>query len=626
MLRQLAASALLTLPWRGVSASEPAVPPAKVMRRVRPTDPAWPSAATWQKFSSDLGGRVIKVESPLVACATSQSRCEEVFHLLQNPYWIGDQPGATQTSGWLDAWTSKPSAYAVAAQSTADVVAAVDFARRHDLRLVVKGGGHSYHGASSAPDSLLIWTRAMNHVELHDAFVGNGDRSAANAAPQPAVSIGAGAMWTHAYDAVTTRARRYVQGGGCATVGVAGLVLGGGFSPFSKGYGTAAAGLLEAEIVTADGVVRIANADQHPDLFWAIKGGGAGSLGVVTRLTLKTYELPGSFGMVLNRITAASDDAFRRLIDAFMHFYRDRVFNPHWGNIVSFHPDNSLMIEMLFQGFDKAQAREVWRPFFEWVASSPQDFSLESRPLISRLLSALTSGLAGHGFSLEGGPIIFDMPAQYWWDAAVWQEFVPGFVIPDSRPGAAAQDVFYAANAQESGWFIHGYQSTWMPATLLGDARRADLVDALFAGSRHCAVALHFNKGLAGASDEALAASRDTATNPAVLDAFALAIVAGFEAPAFPGVAGHEPDLTAAHANAAAISRSMAALREVAPGAGAYGAESDYFETAWQQSFWGANYPKLQAIKRKYDPDGLFFVHHGVGSEEWSLDGFHRLV
>jgi len=63
----------------------------------------------------------------------------------------------------------------------------------------------------------------------------------------------------------------------------------------------------------------------------------------------------------------------------------------------------------------------------------------------------------------------------------------------------------------------------------------------------------------------------------------------------------------------------------VAPGAGSYVAEGDYFEPRWQQAHWGANYPLLAAVKQEYDPDGLFFVHHGVGSERWSEDGFTRL-
>src|SRR5581483_7481158 len=142
----------------------------------------------------------------------------------------------------------------------------------------VKGGGHSYLGGSNAPDSLLVFTRPMNGIELHDAFVPTGT----HAEPVHAVSVGAGCIWLHVYDAVTTHGGRYVQGGGCTTVGVAGLVQGGGFGSFSKKFGLAAASLLEAEVVTADGVRRIANACRHPDLFWALKGGGGGTFGIVT--------------------------------------------------------------------------------------------------------------------------------------------------------------------------------------------------------------------------------------------------------------------------------------------------------------------------------------------------------
>src|SRR5436190_8783164 len=110
----------------------------------------------------------------------------------------------------------------------------------------------------------------MDSVSVHEAFTPASSRGA----PGPAVSVGAGCMWLHAYEAVTGGAGRYVQGGGCTTVGVAGLVQGGGFGSFSKGFGTAAASLLEAEIVTADGQVRIVNHAQEPELFWALKGGG----------------------------------------------------------------------------------------------------------------------------------------------------------------------------------------------------------------------------------------------------------------------------------------------------------------------------------------------------------------
>jgi FAD/FMN-containing dehydrogenase len=116
------------------------------------------------------------------------------------------------------------------------------------------------------------------------------------------------------YTAVTTQAGRYVLGGGCASVGVAGLVLGGGFGSFSKRYGSADASLLQAEIVTADGVVRTVNASREPDLFWALKGGGGGSFGVVTKITLQTHDLPENFGWAEFTVKGSSREAYRRLV------------------------------------------------------------------------------------------------------------------------------------------------------------------------------------------------------------------------------------------------------------------------------------------------------------------------
>src|SRR5262245_1325826 len=130
---------------------------AQPVRRVRPGDPSWPSEASWARLRREIRGRLSTVESPLTAChmVPEGASCAEVLKELKNPYYIGDHPALTQTSGWVDAWTSTPSVYAVAAAETADVVAAVNFAREHHLRLVVKGGGHSYQGTSNSADSLL---------------------------------------------------------------------------------------------------------------------------------------------------------------------------------------------------------------------------------------------------------------------------------------------------------------------------------------------------------------------------------------------------------------------------------------------------------------------------------------
>ena len=589
MKRRTVLEAGLALPFASpVRAAEP-------WRRVRPSDAAWPAAEEWARLGAAVNGHLIKLGSPFKACADSS--CEELLAQMKNPFFVGDQPALTQTSGWLDAWASQPSAYAVAAESAGEVAAAVRFAQDKRLRLVVKGGGHSYLGTSDAPDSLLIWTRRMNKVELHEAFVPQGS----DARPQPAVSVQAGAMWSDAYDAVTTRAGRYVQGGGCTTVGVAGLVQSGGFGSFSKRYGTAAAGLLEAEVVTADGEIRIANARQHPELFWALKGGGGGSLGMVTRLTLRTRELPENFGAVFGAIQAGTDADYRALIAQMIKFYAEALFNPHWGEQIKFEGEKTLGLSLVFQGLSKAEAESVWAPFIDWLKARPQYKVL--RPIQAMAL-----------------------PAQQFWNAEFMQKYLPpGVMVSDPRPGAPRHHAAWGGDLEQVGWFVHGYHSAWMPASLLEPRRQEQLVDALYECKRHWDVALHLNKGLAGAPADAIEAARDTATNPQVLDAFALAICAGGGAPAYPGMPGQAPDMARAYRRAATLQQGMQALMKAAPEAGAYVSESDYFLKDWQRAYWGGNYPRLLAAKQKYDPQDLFFVHHGVGSEGWSADGFTRL-
>jgi hypothetical protein len=163
-----------------------------------------------------------------------------------------------------------------------------------------------------------------------------------------------------------------------------------------------------------------------------------------------------------------------------------------------------------------------------------------------------------------------------------------------------------------------------VPGTRHGQAPSKQLADALFASSRHMSLELHFNKGLAGAPQAVVAAARDTATNPALLDAFALAIIATGGAARYPGLGAPVLDQSAARLDAVAVGRAARELLKITPEAGSYVSESDFFNQRWSHAFWGPHYSRLKRVKMTYDPAGLFFMHHGVGSEHWSADGFER--
>ena len=551
--------------------------------RARPGEPGWPQESEWAQLAQATGGRLSKLAPPASSDLASNGR---------NPFFRGDTPSLTENVGWLNAWRSEPSAYVVAAESASDVAAAVRFADAHNLRLVVKGGGHSYLGTSCAPDSLLIWTRKLNAIAVHSAFTPQGSSAPA----VPAISLGAGCIWLHAYQAAAG-AKRYVQGGGCTTVGVGGLLLGGGFGSFSKRYGLAAASLLEAEIVTADGVIRTVNATREPDLFWALKGGGGGTFGVVTRFTLATHELPYQFGALNWTVRAHSDDAYRNLIARFLDLYSGTLFNPHWGETAHWSPDNVFRVSMVFQGLTVKEAEAAFAPLTKYVSDHSADFETQ-RPLKASAVWA-----------------------SWLWSSWLFRLVARDAVDFDKRQGASWSDFWWKGDGGQAGAFWDGYQSIWLPAALLDPPKRAALADALFAASRRWYIGLHFNKGLAGAPAEAIAAARDTPANADVASAFALAIVAA-DRPNPP--ADGSPEMAQSRERAKRVGEATAALRTIAPGSGCYLNECDYFLDDWQRAQWGDNYPRLAAIKQKYDPHGLFTVHHGVGSEGWSADGFTR--
>jgi FAD/FMN-containing dehydrogenase len=168
----------------------------------------------------------------------------------------------------------RPSAVA-RCKTAQDVRACLDFSRRSNIPVHLRSGGHSYAGWSSGP-GLVIDVSSMNQVRVDTA--------------SKIATIGAGAKLIDVYDGLAAHGRA-LPAGSCPTVGIAGLTLGGGISVLGRAYGLTCDNLRQVEIVTANGDILICDAQRHPDLFWACRGGGGGNFGIATSFQFQTHPL-----------------------------------------------------------------------------------------------------------------------------------------------------------------------------------------------------------------------------------------------------------------------------------------------------------------------------------------------
>jgi FAD/FMN-containing dehydrogenase len=161
----------------------------------------------------------------------------------------------------------------------ADARTAVNWAVAHGVPLRARSGGHSYAGYSTLSGGMVLDLRNLRGITV--------DTHAHTA------TIGAGAQLIDVYAALAARGVT-IPAGSCPSVGIAGHALGGGMGLAGRQFGLTADNLVSARIITADGRMLTVSAHQHPDLYWALRGGGGGNFGVVTSFTFRVHAVPNT--------------------------------------------------------------------------------------------------------------------------------------------------------------------------------------------------------------------------------------------------------------------------------------------------------------------------------------------
>lgn len=278
----------------------------------------------------------------------------------------------------------------VRCRSTEDVVASVRFARQTGTEISVRGGGHNVAGRAVADGALMIDLAEMKSTSVDPE--------------QRIVAAQGGLTWAE-LNAATAEHGLAVTGGAISTTGIAGLTLGGGLGWLMAKYGLAADNLVAVELVTADGEVLDVTADSHPDLFWAVRGGG-GNFGVATTFTYRLHPLATvTGGLIIHPFDAAAD---------MLRFYRDAVAdNPDDLTVFAalvHAPDGSgakLAGLAVFHAGEPDEAERDLEPFMAWGSPVMTEVGRMPYPVMNTLLdegfpagalnywlSSFTSGLA----------------------------------------------------------------------------------------------------------------------------------------------------------------------------------------------------------------------------------------
>uniref|UniRef100_A0A0W0F8P0 FAD-binding PCMH-type domain-containing protein n=2 Tax=Moniliophthora roreri TaxID=221103 RepID=A0A0W0F8P0_MONRR len=365
-------------------------------------DACWPSESEFTELASVVSQPLVHPTPPEAACypaSNPSGNCTDVQIHSNDGNWRADQVGALQNTNfqsfifpngtisacYLNASLGAPCEQGsippigIDARSVEDVQAGVRFAAEHNLRLVIKNTGHDYLGRSTGRNSFMIWTHHLKNITYDDAFVPVNSTSSET---YKALTLGAGVQWHEAYDAAEQNGRVVVGGltaGG--SVGAAGgWVLGGGHSALAPSYGLGVDNALQFTVVIASGEVLTANAYSNPELFWALRGGGGGTFGVVTSVTYRTHELVPVTGVFFGSNFTSSAVA-KEVVSEFFRILPG-LADAGWGGYSSI-SNGRLTAFMVSPNVSYADANATFTPFAEFLQSKSNDSGVSTVPFES---------------------------------------------------------------------------------------------------------------------------------------------------------------------------------------------------------------------------------------------------
>ncbi|KAI0006746.1 hypothetical protein F4779DRAFT_629628 [Xylariaceae sp. FL0662B] len=545
-----------------------------------PGDTTWPSETEWSHLNESIDGVLLKPKPAAAVCYPGpdfdSERCQFlVDSAARSRFWL-DEPLVALTQ-WTQGSTCVASltpegnctqggfpVYVVNATTVKHVQAAVNFARNNHIRLIIKNTGHDFGGRSVGAGSLSVWTHYLKDIEFLPTY-SIGEYTGM------AIQVGSGVEAWEVYNIMAAQNATAVAAG-CSTVGGnGGWMSSGGHSSITSSFGLGADQVLSLGVVTADGRFVTADPFTNQDLFFALRGGGGATYGIITSAIMKAYPpvnmTTSSLSLAVSPVpgsgSVADVDTFWQGVGLYYRFSAEILDAGGYGFSYIFPMANNTFrftTSSQFPGKTSAEVFAFMQPLYEQLASLGINATNPRNPS-SRL------------YGSPGGRGTGDQPVNTRYRSRL---------LP-------------RANWEDDELFER----------TVGAIRTA--VEAGFAND------FHFH-GTLTSPTAAVAGwpGRDAAVNPAWRSNRMHAMLMDSQPAGLTARQARDRDAT--------MQGYMDLLRRVSPSAGSYMNEGDPGEPDWQQAFYGANYPRLLEIKRARDPWGVFWAPTTVGSEGWAVD------